>query len=149
MTEKIDTHDLRIGFGKHKGEFWIHLPSHYLRWIASTPVNKPDIIQIALVELDRREQGRSDREVEISSHAIDQASFRCLKHWRADRQEDEGLYSWLRRITLEAVEHGTLEEDESDGRLLWKNMCLLITMKNPLILVSLFSRGAPLRKEVI
>ena len=61
-------------------------------------------------------------EVEISSHAIDKASWRVLHIWQDDRQADEGLYSWLHRIVLEALEHGK----RKNNKIIYKGMGLAI-----------------------
>lgn len=49
--------------------------------------------------------------VELSGHAIDKASLRCRKIWHQTRKEGEGLWSWLQRMTLEAIEQGAVTGD--------------------------------------
>jgi hypothetical protein len=50
--------------------------------------------------------------IEITPQAIDQASNRVRGVWGHTRikgfngNEDEGIYSWLQRITFEAIENG-------------------------------------------
>ena len=34
----IDTHDMRVEFGKHRGERWTRVPVSYLRWIPLAPL---------------------------------------------------------------------------------------------------------------
>ena len=53
---------------------------------------------MAEAELERRGD-TMPAEIEISNHAIDKASLRVRKAWHTDRQQDEGLYSWLVRIS--------------------------------------------------
>jgi len=125
----IDTHDLRIEFGKHKGERWTRIPFSYLRWIVCSMTDKPAIVEIAQAEIERR--GGDRPELDISAHAVDRASLRCRKRWHEDRSEDEGLYSWLTRITLEALADGTVDDQ---GRYRWKGMKLVIEQGNVPIL---------------
>jgi len=133
MTQqKINTHGLWIEFGKHKGERWTRVPFSYLRWIVCSMTDKPQIVAIAQAEIERR--GGERPELDISAHAVDRASLRCRKRWHEDRGEDEGLYSWLTRITLEAVKDGTVDEQ---GRYRWKGMKLMIEIGNVPILKSI------------
>jgi len=133
MTQqKINTHGLWIEFGKHKGERWTRVPFSYLRWIVCSMTDKPQIVAIAQAEIERR--GGERPELDISAHAVDRASLRCRKRWHEDRGEDEGLYSWLTRITLEAVKDGTVDEQ---GRYRWKGMKLVIEIGNVPILKSI------------
>lgn len=97
----MDTHGLIIEFGKHKGELFTRLPVSYLRWMMNERTQQWEIAQ---AEFERR--GDTMPEVELSGHAIDNASIRCRKIWHETRGEDEGLYSWLQRVTLEAIERG-------------------------------------------
>lgn len=85
--------------GRHKGERLTRVPVSYLKWIANTPDHQ--LCQSAKAEMDRR--GTVTPDVDVSGHAIDRASLRCRKLWHHDRGEDEGLYSWLCRITQEAI----------------------------------------------
>lgn len=108
----IDTHNLIVDFGKHKGERWTRLPVSYLRWLANQPLdpamgdkNK----KIAQAELERR--GTTvPTELEISGHAIDSASLRVRKIWHETRNQDEGLHSWLYRLGSLALKEANGEE---------------------------------------
>lgn len=62
----------------------------------------------AKAEFDRR--GDTMPKVELSGHAIDNASLRVRKIWHETRGKDEGLYSWLQRVTLEAIDKGEVLE---------------------------------------
>lgn len=98
----MNTHGLTIDFGKHKGELFTRLPVSYLRWMINERTTQWEIAQ---AEFERR--GDTMPRVELSGHAIDNASLRVRKIWHETRNKDEGLYSWLQRMTLEALEHGT------------------------------------------
>ncbi|MBW7997490.1 MAG: hypothetical protein FVQ81_13130 [Candidatus Glassbacteria bacterium] len=41
--------------------------------------------------------------VEVSAHAVDRASLRCLGVWRDTAKRGEGLHSWLERQAKEAL----------------------------------------------
>lgn len=99
----MNTHGLRIEFGKHNGELWTRVPVSYLRWIVNS-MDNPDVQAIAYAEIKRR--GSTIPKVELSGHAIDNASLRVLEQWQATRRKREGLYSWLERMTLEAISKG-------------------------------------------
>ncbi len=97
----MNTHGLKIDFGKHKGELFTRLPVSYLRWMVNERTKQWDV---AKAEFERR--GDTMPKVKLSGHAIDNASLRVLHIWRQDENPDEGFYSWLSRMTLEAIEHG-------------------------------------------
>lgn len=107
----MNTHGLKIDFGKHKGQLWTRVPVGYLRWLVNVkdPLT-PEAIEIANAELDRR--GSKIPTIEISGHAIDRASLRCRKIWHEDRTKDEGLHSWLVRVSKEALERGERAEEK-------------------------------------
>lgn len=61
--------------------------------------------EIAQAEFERR--GDTMPKIELSGHAIDNASIRVRKIWHETKlSNDEGIYSWLQRVTLEAIENG-------------------------------------------
>jgi len=101
MESQINPHDKLIEFGKHKGERFTRLPVSYLRWMINekTPQN-----EIAKAEFERR--GDTMPKINLTGHAIDNASLRVRKIWHETRGNDEGLYSWLQRMTLEAIAQG-------------------------------------------
>lgn len=76
--------------------------------------------------------------VTITGQAIDSASFRVLKHWRDDREEGEGLQSWLQRITQEALQDGT----EKFGRLHHKGMKLDIDTEGSVPVLQKITRAS-------
>jgi hypothetical protein len=96
----MDTHGLRIEFGKHRGELVTRLPIGYLKWLIN---EGSDFAAVAQAELDRRGI-TTPTELEVSIHAIDRASIRLRRFWKEMRQDgDEGLYSWLYRVASEAL----------------------------------------------
>lgn len=97
----MNTHGLKIEFGKHKGELFTRLPVSYLKWMINGKVQQ---WEIAKAEFERR--GDTMPKVELTGHAIDNASIRVRKIWHETKHKDEGIYSWLQRITLEALESG-------------------------------------------
>ena len=94
----INTHNLRIEYGKYKGELWTRLPISYLKWLVNQRVQNMDIAE---AELERRgTTGLND--MEISAHAVDRVSQYCLDIWMRKCHYKEGLYSWLNRIANDA-----------------------------------------------
>jgi len=114
----VSTHGVTIDFGKHKGELFTRLPVSYLKWMINTGTNQSDI---AKAEFERR--GDTMPEVELSGHAIDNASLRVRKIWHETRGESEGLYTWLQRMTLEALAKG---EKLDSGKIKYQGMKLVI-----------------------
>ena len=114
----LNTHGVTIPYGKHKGELITRLPVSYLNWM----INKnADMADYARAEIDRR--GHKLPEIELSGHAIDNASLRVRKIWHETRGKDEGLYSWLIRITLEAIRKG---ERLESGKIKYLGMKLVV-----------------------
>lgn len=108
--EEINTHNKIINFGKYKGERWTRLPISYLRFLidARTPYK-----DIARAELKRRGT-QLDGGVELSAHSIDRASLHLIPKWKRFRNKDEGLHSWLSRMSREALKYGFLNEGGVD-----------------------------------
>lgn len=112
VTE-INTHNLVIDFGKHKGSLWTRVPVSYLHWlINAAPLNGSAARAIARAELKRR--GTTLPLIEVSGHAIDRASLSCRKIWhQTARDENEGLHAWLCRVAMEAL--GTQPPERAQG----------------------------------
>jgi hypothetical protein len=110
----INPHGVTISFGKHKGELFTRLPRSYIRWMIN---EKTPQYEVAQAEFERR--GDTMPKVELSGHAIDNASIRIWKTFQARKDKQEGLYSWLQRMTLEAIKHG---EPMGDGIHWYKGM---------------------------
>jgi hypothetical protein len=105
--EPINTHGMKIEFGKHSGELFTRLPVSYLRWMVNEHTKQ---WEVAKAEHERR--GDTMPKIKLSGHAIDNASLRVLHLWRQDENENEGFYSWLSRMTLEAIEHGERRDEK-------------------------------------
>lgn len=110
MKNEINTHNLIVNFGKHRGEKWTRLPVSYLKWLANEGEDNENQ-KIAHAELKRRGSHTIPNDIEISPHAIDKASIRLRHNFKQTRRnKDEGLYSWLLRNAVEA-----LKEVNEDG----------------------------------
>ena len=118
MSEALNTHGVEMTFGKHKGELLTRVPVSYLRWMIN---EKTQMHELAKAEFERR--GDTMPKVELSGHAIDNASLRVRKIWHENRGQDEGLYSWLQRVTLEALKDG---ERLESGKIKYLGMKLVI-----------------------
>ena len=115
MDEK-DLHNLVVDFGKHKGELWTRVPLSYLRWLINEKTKWSDI---AFAELKRRGSTKLP-ELELSGHAIDRASQRLMKFWRG---QEQGLYSWLHDIAVEAFENGeVIDETDKNKKVEYKEI---------------------------
>ena len=97
----IDTHNLICDFGMHKGVLYTRIPVSYLKWMVNSNHDKKDIAE---AELKRR--GTVTPEIDVSGHAIDKASLRCLDIWQKIGKHGEGLHAWLVRVSLEALKNG-------------------------------------------
>lgn len=117
----VNTHGVTLPFGTHKGKLLTRVPVGYLRWMSNEPSMSETWRELAKAEFSRR--GDTFPKVEISGHAIDKASLRVRKIWHSDRTEEEGLYSWLQRVTLEAVESG---ERLPNGKIKHKGMKFVV-----------------------
>ena len=118
MSE-INTHGVKIEYGKHKGALITRLPVSYLRWMVN---EKAPMSEFASAEIERR--GHKLPEIELSGHAIDNASIRVRKIWHETKLDDnEGLYSWLMRMTLEAIEKG---EKLESGKIKYAGMKFVV-----------------------
>jgi hypothetical protein len=101
----VNTHDLIIDFGKHKGERWTRVPVNYLKWILNEPGMVEEKKAIAKAEMERR--GSFTPDLEVSGHAIDRASLMLRKTWHETAlSKEEGLHAWLCRMSQEALENG-------------------------------------------
>ena len=107
MTE---THGIILSFGKYKGELLTRVPVSYLKWMMNKEGMAENWHILAKIEFERR--GDTTPTVELTAHAIDKASLRVRKIWHQTSHAEEGLYSWLMRITLEALEKGEYLEND-------------------------------------
>jgi hypothetical protein len=113
----INPHGVRIKFGKHAGELVTRVPVSYLKWMINEKTLQHET---AKAEFERR--GDTMPKVELSGHAIDNASLRVRKIWYETSNENEGLYSWLQRMTLEAL----AQDEPIDGKVHYNGMKLVI-----------------------
>lgn len=97
----MDTHNLICDFGRHKGERYTRIPISYLKWMINSNHDKK-----AIAEAELKRRGTVTPDLELSGHAIDKASLRCLEVWKNTRNENEGLHAWLLRMSAEAMKHG-------------------------------------------
>lgn len=116
----INTHGMICEFGKHKGTPYTRLPVSYLLWMVNVKHSKQEIAQ---AELDRR--GTVAPDLDLSGHAIDRASLRCLNIWQSTRQKGEGLHAWLARVGREALDAAP---PDKDGRCFYMGMKLAFEM---------------------
>ena len=100
----INTHGVTLDFGKHRGTLLTRVPLSYLKWMLNESTMAPRWRELAKAEFERR--GDTMPRVELTGHAIDNASLRVLHLWESTRNRREGLYSWLTRVTLRALEEG-------------------------------------------
>lgn len=92
--QDINTHNLIVRFGKHKGERWTRVPVSYLQWLSNEGQGEPK--EIARAELKRR--GTTPKtDLELSGHAIDRAS-QVTDEWK-----EKGVHSWLTVLATEAL----------------------------------------------
>lgn len=124
LPTSINTHGLRIDFGKHgpqdgqPGELWTRVPVGYLKWIVNEPNMADERKEVAQAELERR--GTVTPTIEVSGHAIDRASLSLRKTWHLTAvNKDEGLHAWLCRVAAEALERG---EPVGDNRIVYLGM---------------------------
>ncbi len=100
--ESLNTHGVVLSFGKHKGKLLTRVPLQYIKWMMNS-----DVPQRALAKAEFKRRGDTMPIVELSGHAVDNASLRVRKIWHETAiNKDEGLYSWLQRMTLQALEQG-------------------------------------------
>lgn len=120
MAEPLNTHNVKMPFGKHKDQPLTRVPVSYLRWMANDMTADKQLDGVpwatwAKTELERRHHQMP--QVELSPHAIDNASLRVRKIWHDTRGPEEGLYTWLARMVLEGMKDGERREDPTDSAL--------------------------------
>ena len=111
---EMDTKNMFVDFGTHRGERYTRVPVSYLKWMVNVGHTRASI---AKAELERR--GTVTPDVEVSGHAIDRASIRCLAIWERTRIGEEGLHAWLVRMSDEALRASVLD---SQNRFLYCGM---------------------------
>lgn len=92
----LETTKVKINHGPHSGKLFTRLPVKYLREML---VSREPMWEYAESELRRRGLF-SEFNVRVTRHAVDRASLFCITLWQKTREDNqEGLYSWLMRIT--------------------------------------------------
>ena len=72
---------------------------------------------LATRELERRGAPRTSHDIDISTHAIDRASQRYIRHFLNDCAETgEGITEWLHRISREALDQAPAQQSEIPHR---------------------------------
>lgn len=110
MDGEINTHNLIIPFGKHKGERWTRLPVDYLKWLsneATMELPEGNVSDIAKAELKRR-GADIESTMKLSAHALDRVSLAATpRAW-----EGKGIYTWLHGLAEEAL--ASTEEEQPE-----------------------------------
>jgi hypothetical protein len=115
----MNTHGVLIPYGRYKGQLFTRIPVGYLKWMVNTRQN---MWETAQAEFKRR--GSKMPTIELSGHAIDNASIRVRKIWHDTKLDDnEGIYSWLMRMTEEALKDGDILES---GKIKYKGMKFVV-----------------------
>lgn len=104
--DDINTHNVVVDFGRHKGTPYTRMPIGYLKWMVNSAHSKQ---AIAAAELKRR--GTITPELDLSGHAIDRASTNpyTMHRYKETMRPDEGIYSWLARMAAEARAHNDVD----------------------------------------
>lgn len=112
-------------WGPYQGERITRVPPSYLFRLRDNPCDAVppgdwnSWSQVAQAELDRR--GTYIPEVEVTSHAIDQASLRILPVWRREAGEREGLHRWMAHTAMSALTFGV--PCDTPGRYYYLGVC--------------------------
>lgn len=102
IKKKLSPHGFLLPRGKFTGIRITRVPVKYLLYMVGS---MPDLKEVAELELVRRNCLMP--KIDVSSHAIDQASLRLNKQWHSLSRKDEGLFSWLLRMGEKALSSGT------------------------------------------
>lgn len=87
-----------LRLGQYKGMPISRVPQAHLKYLIRC---RDEEAGEALKELERRGTLRGN--LEITAHAIDRSSQRCLGFYLETRKKNEGLYSWLTRMCEAAL----------------------------------------------
>jgi hypothetical protein len=99
MANPINTHDFIMPIGTHRGERITRVPLGYLRWMVN---ERTQLAPYAQAELERRGSAELPK-IEVTTHALDRASYFLMELWATDRRKNEGFASWLTRMATEAL----------------------------------------------
>lgn len=114
MTDTaINTKGVRLDFGKYYGKLITRIPPSHLYWMIANGTSMADY---AAAELKRR--GTIIPTIEVSPHAINRASRGLMRKFfngkdsKVRAHDNEGLHSWLVRISGDALKQGTRSGDK-------------------------------------
>jgi len=130
----------KITSGRYKGIMITRVPPSHL--IHMININHPDAAQ-ARKELERR--GTIIPDIDVSGHAIDRASLRCMEIYKKSKKKDEGFYAWLIRMSQSALKNGT----KDGGKILYKGMKFFFSTDTqwPVLKSVMVSRKYEMRKR--
>lgn len=120
-TVELSTHNYLLPRGRYAGHRITRVPVKYLFYLINS---KSDLKEIAQSELARRKCPVPD--IDLSAHAVDQASLRLLKRWRELGNKDEGIFSWLLRVGTQALKSGTYT---GDNKIAYKKMLFVFDIE--------------------
>ena len=114
LSESISTHNLVRGDGRYTDTLYTRIPVFELR---KQSRRSGMIGLLATLELERRGVPRTTHDIDISTHAIDRASQRFIRHFLNDCAETgEGITEWLHRISKEALNQAPVQQSEISHR---------------------------------
>lgn len=105
-------------FGEHAGTPWTRVPVSYVLWVANV---RPRHTRADIAEAELARRGTRKPTIEVSGHAIDRASQKCLDLWikDSDHGKKEGISAWLIRVSEEALRDGVRDGD----KIYYRRMC--------------------------
>ena len=108
-----------VHFGPYKGTLWNRVPIHYLKEIVDTQPEDTTIWWQAKKQLEKRAVS-TEKQMDISRHAINRMSTRFLDEYISKRKElprgdHEGIVDYTNRLAWDAIKDGTILPDTEDG----------------------------------
>lgn len=103
----LDTHNLKVDFGRHRGQLYTRLPISYLRWMINTDHSRKEYAEAELIR-----RGTPNPELEVSIHAMDRFSEKYIWKWLDLEQPRKGLNSWLIEQAGAALVHGNKDSKD-------------------------------------
>ncbi len=86
--------------GKFKSRFWSEVPVDYLFWAVNSGQKR--LGYLAKDELNRRGVFVT-KEVKVMPSVIDKVSLELHSEWLNARNEDQGIYSWVKHMAVQAL----------------------------------------------
>lgn len=111
-----------VHFGPYKGTLWNRVPIHYLKEIVGTQPEDTTIWWQAKKQLEKRAVS-TEKQMDISRHAINRMSTRFLDEYISKRKElphgdHEGIVDYTNRLAWDAIKDGIIIPDSEDGILI-------------------------------